>query len=60
MQLDLASLNSVSDFVSTFTAKYDRCDVLLNNAGVMAPPNRLETADGFELQIGTNHLGAPH
>jgi hypothetical protein len=38
--------------------RYDRCDVLLNNAGVMAPPNRLKTSDGFELQIGTNHLGA--
>jgi NAD(P)-dependent dehydrogenase (short-subunit alcohol dehydrogenase family) len=50
--LDLADLSSVE----TFAAGVDRVDLLLNNAGVMAPPRRL-TADGFESQFGTNHLG---
>ncbi len=36
--------------------KHDKLDLLVNNAGVMAPPYR-QTVDGFELQIGTNHLG---
>jgi NAD(P)-dependent dehydrogenase (short-subunit alcohol dehydrogenase family) len=54
--LDLGSLDSVRAFAETFTAQYDRLDILLNNAGVMAPP-RGETADGFEMQFGTNHLG---
>ena len=51
--LDMASLDSIRAFAS---AAPDRVDLLLNNAGVMAPPRR-ETADGFELQFGTNHLG---
>ncbi len=51
--LDLADLSSVRDFA----ARWDgRLDLLVNNAGVMATPGRL-TADGFELQLGTNHLG---
>lgn len=54
--LNNASLNSVRTFVETFRAKYNRLDLLLNNAGVMAIPRTL-TADGFEMQIGTNHLG---
>jgi protochlorophyllide reductase len=57
IQLDLADLTSVrkaADEVRAITR--DRLDVLVNNAGVMASPPRL-TADGFELQIGTNHLG---
>ena len=49
----MASLDSIRAFAS---AAPDRVDLLLNNAGVMAPPRR-ETADGFELQFGTNHLG---
>jgi len=57
MLLDLANLASVKDFTSAFKSKYDKCDVLLNNAGVMAPPTRQLTADGFEMQIGVNHLG---
>lgn len=55
MQLDNASLASVRDFAEAFKAKYARLDLLLNNAGVMAIP-RTETADGFEMQIGVNHL----
>jgi NAD(P)-dependent dehydrogenase (short-subunit alcohol dehydrogenase family) len=56
MQLDNASLASVKSFADAFKSKYDRLDLLLNNAGVMAIP-RTETADGFEMQIGVNHLG---
>jgi protochlorophyllide reductase len=56
MQLDLASLDSVRRFATEFSSQYDRLDILLNNAGVMAPP-RSETEDGFELQFGINHLG---
>lgn len=54
--LDLASLASIHAFAERFQAGRDGLDLLINNAGVMAPPRR-ETADGFELQIGTNHLG---
>ncbi len=56
MQLDVGDLSSVRDFVTAFKAKYDRLDILLNNAGVMAIP-RQETPDGFEMQLGVNHLG---
>ncbi|MFD6390995.1 oxidoreductase [Nocardia sp. NPDC060259] len=51
-ELDLANLNSVR----AFTDSIERVDVLINNAGVMALPLR-RTADGFEMQFGTNHLG---
>lgn len=57
MPLDLSSLQSVRDFAKAFTAKHDRLDLLINNAGVMMPPSRTETQNGFELQFGTNHLG---
>ncbi|WP_433661547.1 oxidoreductase [Nocardia sp. CA-128927] len=51
-KLDLADLASVREFAEAT----DRADVLINNAGVMALPE-LRTADGFEMQVGTNHLG---
>jgi len=56
MELDLANLNSVKKFAENFKQKYSRLDLLINNAGVMVPPYS-KTADGFELQFGTNHLG---
>jgi NAD(P)-dependent dehydrogenase (short-subunit alcohol dehydrogenase family) len=55
--LDLASLASVREFAERFTHKHVALDLLINNAGVMTPPARHETADGFELQFGTNYLG---
>ena len=54
--LDLGDLSSVRDFAQRLTYTHDRLDLLINNAGIMAPPRR-ETVDGFESQIGTNHLG---
>jgi NAD(P)-dependent dehydrogenase (short-subunit alcohol dehydrogenase family) len=54
--LDLASLASVRAFATDFSSAHDHLDLLINNAGVMAPPRR-ETEDGFELQFGTNVLG---
>jgi protochlorophyllide reductase len=56
MKLDVGDLSSVRAFAAAFKEKYDRLDILLNNAGVMAIP-RQETPDGFEMQLGVNHLG---
>ncbi len=56
MPLDLSSLASVRAFAEAFLAEHDRLDLLINNAGVMVPP-LTKTAEGFELQFGTNHLG---
>ncbi|BBY55342.1 SDR family NAD(P)-dependent oxidoreductase [Mycobacterium koreense] len=55
-QLDLASLESIRTAAADLRSAYPRIDVLINNAGVMFTP-RQETADGFEMQFGTNHLG---
>ena len=56
MQLDLMDLSKVKKFSERFKEKYERLDVLLNNAGIMFSPYFL-TKDGFEAQMGTNHLG---
>ncbi|WP_031529907.1 SDR family oxidoreductase [Dyadobacter crusticola] len=56
-QINLADLSSIRAFASRMIAKGQAIDLLINNAGVMTPPKRLETADGFELQFGTNHIG---
>jgi NAD(P)-dependent dehydrogenase (short-subunit alcohol dehydrogenase family) len=57
VQLDLASLASVATCAASLLKDLPRLDLLINNAGVMAPPTRQETADGFELQFGVNYLG---
>lgn len=56
MLLNLSDLASVRRFTGEFTARHDRLDILINNAGIMAVPFG-KTPDGFELQFGTNHLG---
>lgn len=56
-KLDLGSLASVRTAAEELRAAHSRIDLLINNAGVMYPPKQT-TADGFELQFGTNHLGA--
>jgi NAD(P)-dependent dehydrogenase (short-subunit alcohol dehydrogenase family) len=55
MPLDLADLDSVHEFAQSFAARFDRLDLLINNAGVMMPPAST-TKQGFELQFGVNHL----
>jgi NAD(P)-dependent dehydrogenase (short-subunit alcohol dehydrogenase family) len=55
--VDLGNLASIADFGRRLKAGRDHIDVLINNAGVMTPPTRETTTDGFELQFGTNYLG---
>ena len=55
--LDLSSLDSVADLVAQLTSEGRAINILINNAGIMHPPQRQLTPDGFELQWGTNHLG---
>jgi NAD(P)-dependent dehydrogenase (short-subunit alcohol dehydrogenase family) len=55
-ELDLASLGSIRAAAKDLTAAYPQINLLINNAGVMGTP-RASTKDGFELQLGTNHLG---
>ncbi len=56
-RIDLADLGTVKEFADGLIADGMPVDVLINNAGVMAPPTRMSTADGFELQFGSNFLG---
>ncbi|MGO1165376.1 MAG: oxidoreductase [Janibacter sp.] len=56
VQLDLGSLESVREAAETIRGRHERIDLLINNAGLMMTPQGV-TADGFELQVGTNHLG---
>lgn len=56
-QLDLADLSSIASFAKQMESEKPRLDLLVNNAGVMLPPKRRTTSDGFELQLGTNYLG---
>ena len=55
--LELSSLSSVAALSETLLGEDQPFHVMINNAGVMTPPERQTTADGFELQFGTNHLG---
>ena len=55
--LDLSSLDSVAALGEALREEGHPIHILINNAGIMTPPNRQTTADGFELQFGTNHLG---
>ncbi|GAA1161082.1 SDR family oxidoreductase [Kribbella jejuensis] len=56
-RIDLADLASVQEFAEQLSADESHLDLLVNNAGVMTPPTRLTTKDGFELQFGSNYLG---
>lgn len=56
IKIDLSSMSSVRDFAKEYKSKFDRLDVLINNAGVMMPPYS-KTEDGFELQFAANYLG---
>lgn len=56
MRLDMVDLDCIRDFSKEFKKKYDRLDILMNNAGIMTTPY-FKTKDGFEGQMGTNHLG---
>jgi len=54
--IDLASLDSIRKFAKQFNSSHDKLEILINNAGVMMPPES-KTAEGFELQFGVNYLG---
>ncbi len=56
MRLDLADLDAIAGFATDFKSRHPQLDILHNNAGVMALP-LVRTRQGFEMQIGTNHLG---
>ncbi|XP_054738686.1 retinol dehydrogenase 12-like [Anastrepha obliqua] len=59
VKLDLASIKSIEEFADNFKKLESRLDILINNAGIMACPHMV-TEDGFEMQIGVNHLGHFH
>ena len=55
--MDLSGLSSIQAFSNRFMAMHPVLDMLVNNAGVMSLPKREVTRNGFEMQVGTNHLG---
>jgi NAD(P)-dependent dehydrogenase (short-subunit alcohol dehydrogenase family) len=55
--LDLSDKDSIKEFADRVKEQVDKVDILINNAGVMAIPERRVTANGFEMQMGTNHFG---
>lgn len=57
MELDLANIESIRNFTNNFKSKYSSVHILLNNAGIMWPPKRVATKQGWESQFGVNHLG---
>lgn len=57
VELDLSSKVAIEKFVEVVKSKYEKVDILVNNAGVMGLPERRLTEDGFEFQMGVNHLG---
>lgn len=58
LQLDLASFESIENFVEIVKAGFHKIDVLINNAGVVVPlKNDLKTKEGFEIHLGVNYLG---
>ena len=57
VSLDLADLDHVRRAAAEVSKTYDSIDILVNNAGIMVPPRYATTAEGFELQMGTNHVG---
>jgi len=57
VHIDLADLGSVRTAAAEIAGRTDRIDALINNAGVLHPPSRQTTQDGFEMQFGVNHLG---
>jgi NAD(P)-dependent dehydrogenase (short-subunit alcohol dehydrogenase family) len=58
MKLDLNSFEAVRQFAKEFNSKYEKLDILVNNAAVMLNPEKeLKTEDGFEIHFGVNHLG---
>lgn len=57
LHLDLSDLTTIKKSAETFLSKEKQLHVLFNNAGVMLPPNGSKTAQGYELQLGTNNLG---
>jgi retinol dehydrogenase-12 len=57
LPLDLADLSTIKESVTKFSSKESKLHVLFNNAGVMAPPQGSKTAQGYELQLGTNNIG---
>jgi len=57
IRCDLSDLKSVKEFADTFKSRYQTLNILINNAGVMYITERRATKEGFEMQVGTNHMG---